>query len=119
LAGWPIFVLPVRSLRSFREMSWDRASVEPHDPKAPVHESLGNRSTERIGKRFNVQRSPVDGRNCPLFLSDEQANGRTGKTIGLTELVFQEAKVGGGDVIRMADKESEDRWLDRHLGDKG
>ena len=68
---------------------------------------------------MNVQTSLIGGRNCPLFLSDEKANRGTGKTIGLTQLVFQEAKIGGCNVVRMANKECEDRGLHRHLGYKG
>ena len=51
-----------------------------------------------------------------LLFSDEKAHGRTRKSVGLADLVLKEAKIGSGDILRMADEERKDRRVDRDLG---
>ena len=104
LAGRPIFVLRTVSRLSFQENDENLCKGCAAMQQSHHHKSLGIRTREQQRSATGVQSSPEDGRNCPLFLSDEQAKGGTGKTIGLAELVFQEAKICGRDVGRMADK---------------
>ena len=53
-----------------------------------------------------------------LLFPDEKAHGRTRKSVGLADLVLKKAKIGRGDILRMADEERKDRRVDRDLGHK-
>ena len=53
-----------------------------------------------------------------LPFPDEKAHGCTRKSVGLADLVLKKAKIGSGDILRMADEERKDRRVDRDLGYK-
>ena len=54
-----------------------------------------------------------------LFLSNQYPNGGSLESILFAKLVFEKAEVGGSDIVRVADKQCEDRWLCRDLGHEG
>src|SRR5688572_4441814 len=84
-----------------------------------MHEYARGRRVERRQSwklTMTVLRSQVESPfTGPLFLPDQESNGRTGKPIRLTDLILQKTKIRLGDVLRMADKQRKNRGLHRDL----